>query len=388
MLRENDFRPLASLASCGKRGVLAGAVAVTRSQQKTVNFVGTCLQGDARDLSARIVAECLDQKQGGISGNQGIEVRHHAVLPEEGTFVPVDIERPAYHLAFAVDANGCTRNVSRKRAEVPHHTVLPEESVKGCVAGQVRGTDDLTLIVDVKSIAQHRASEVAEVGCPAVLPEQGVVRSQRVYAQTREADGLTSVVDRRSLSVRVSSKCRKFLDVAVSPDDRLKLQNLGGDRGIAGWVWRGNLRLPGDLAPAVNSGDEAVIASQRRQRGHHPLLPEKWETYKVGAENAKILPQRVWSGSIRTTPDFVALVGSKRPTAVRTSQRAEVGHHALLPEEGVRSCVSGQGRKSCHRVSVVHARGEAKRPAECAEVCDGEASMLRGQLKGGYQHSK
>ena|SRR5215472_8210993 len=75
MLRENDFRPLASLASCGKRGVLAGAVAVTRSQQKTVNFVGTCLQGDARDLSARIVAECLDQKQGGISGNQGIEVR-------------------------------------------------------------------------------------------------------------------------------------------------------------------------------------------------------------------------------------------------------------------------------------------------------------------------
>src|SRR5215469_13770632 len=158
MLRENDFRPLASLASCGKRGVLAGAVAVTRSQQKTVNFVGTCLQGDARDLSARIVAECLDQKQGAISGNQGIEVRHHAVLPEEGTFVPVDIERPAYHLAFAVDANGCTRNVPRKRAEVPHHTVLPEEGVLSCVSRQGRTSVHGASVVDAMGEAK-RADE-------------------------------------------------------------------------------------------------------------------------------------------------------------------------------------------------------------------------------------
>src|SRR5215469_5034045 len=337
MLRENDFRPLASLASCGKRGVLAGAVAVTRSQQKTVNFVGTCLQNDGRDLSARIVAECLDQKQGAISGNQGVEVRHHAVLPEEGTFVVVYIERPAYHLAFAVDGNACTRNVPRKRAEVPHHTVLPEEGVKGCVAGQARCTDHLTLIVDVKTNVGPCASEVAEVGCPAVLPEQGV--SLKHCARTRVADGLTNVVDRQSLSVRVPGKCWEFLDVAVSPNDRLNVQNLGSNRGIAGWVWRRNLRYPGDLAPVVNLGGLAVIASQRRQRGHHALLPEKWETYKVGAEKAKIFSQRVWSGSLRTTPDFVALGGFERRSAVRTSQCAEVGHHAFLPEEAVHSCV-------------------------------------------------
>src|SRR5262249_46599142 len=149
--------------------------------------------------------------------------------------------------------------------------------------------------------------------------------------------------------------------------------NLGSDRGIAGWVWGRSLCLPSDLAPAVNPSGEAVIAAQRRQRGHYALLPEKWETYKVGAEKAKIFPQRVWSGSIRTTPDFAALVGSKRGIAVGTSQCAEVGHHAFLPEEGVQSSVSGQVRKSCHRASVVDAPGEAKRPAECAEVCDGVA---------------
>src|SRR5215469_11013904 len=230
------------------------------------------------------------------------------------------------------------------------------------------------------------ASEVAEVGCAAVLPEQGV--SLKHCARTRVADGLTNVVDRQSLSVRVPGKCWEFLDVAVSPNDRLNVQNLGSNRGIAGWVWRRNLRYPGDLAPVVNLGGLAVIASQRRQRGHHALLPEKWETYKVRAEKAKIFSQRVWSGSLRTTPDFVALVGSKRPTAVRTSQCAEVGHHALSPQEGVHSCVSGQGRKSCHRASVVHARAEANRAAECAEVCHGEASMLPGQLKRAYQHSK
>jgi len=96
----------------------------------------------------------------------------------------------------------------------------------------------------------------------------------------------------------------------------------------------------------------------------------------VGTVNAKIFPQRVWSGSLRSTPDFVVLAESEIRTAVRTSQCAEVDHHAFLPEEGVLSCVSGKGRNSIHGASVVDASGEAKRPAECAEVCDGVASVL------------
>jgi len=44
----------AHLASCGKRGALAGDLVVTRGQQEGVNFAGICLQGDAGDLPARI----------------------------------------------------------------------------------------------------------------------------------------------------------------------------------------------------------------------------------------------------------------------------------------------------------------------------------------------
>jgi len=56
---ESDLRAFAGRASCGKRGVLAGAVAVTRGRQKSVNFAGTCIKGEASDLSARIVAASL-----------------------------------------------------------------------------------------------------------------------------------------------------------------------------------------------------------------------------------------------------------------------------------------------------------------------------------------
>ena len=125
VLRKNDLRALAGLASCGWRRSLAGDFAVTRGRQETVNFARTRLQGTTGDLPARIDgADCLQQKQRRISRNQGVEVRHHPVLPEEGTAVPVYIERPAYHLAFAVNADGCARNVPGKRAEgrSSHHS--------------------------------------------------------------------------------------------------------------------------------------------------------------------------------------------------------------------------------------------------------------------------
>ncbi len=47
---EQPLRVSAHLASCGKRGALAGDLVVTRGQQEGVNFTGICLQGDAGDL--------------------------------------------------------------------------------------------------------------------------------------------------------------------------------------------------------------------------------------------------------------------------------------------------------------------------------------------------
>ena len=155
------------------------------------------------------------------------------------------------------------------------------------------------------------------------------------------------------------------MDVAVSPDNRLNLQNLGkaGDRGFTGWVWRGNLRIPRDLAPAVDSSGEAVVAPQRGQRGDHALLPEKRETYKVRTETAKILPQRVWSASFDGAAGIIALIRSPTCKAVGASQCAEVGHNTIPPQEGVRGCIAGQRRKAFDCAAVIDAPGPAKRSA-------------------------
>jgi len=95
----------------------------------------------------------------------------------------------------------------------------------------------LILVVDGKSSDVPYASEVAEVGRRAILPKQGVVLN-RDAALSREADGLALVVNRHGLSVRGARERGEFLDVAVSPDDSLSLENWG----LAGWVSRGILR--------------------------------------------------------------------------------------------------------------------------------------------------
>jgi hypothetical protein len=43
ILRENDLRYSAALASCGSRGTFASDFAVTRGRQESVNFACTCL---------------------------------------------------------------------------------------------------------------------------------------------------------------------------------------------------------------------------------------------------------------------------------------------------------------------------------------------------------
>jgi hypothetical protein len=284
--RENDLRASAGLALCGKRGALAGDAAVTRGQQEGVNFTTSCLQGDAGDLPARIYgACCLEQKQGGVGGNQGVEVGHHAVLPEKGSAVFRLIAGPPNYLALAVNPVAAARKVTWKCPEVPHHAVFPEESVNGCVARQVGETGHLALVINVVREV-YTASETAEVSHRAVLPQQCV---KRRCATTRDPGNLVAVVDRRSKSIRVAGECREFLDLALFPDNRLKLENL---RGLAGWIRCTILRLPDHLATAVNPGGKTVTASQCRERGRHAFLPNGRQTYQVRTETNKNLPPK------------------------------------------------------------------------------------------------
>ena len=171
------------------------------SRQEGVHLARADLQGNAGDLSPIIDGpRCLQEIQRGVRRDERVEIRHHAILPEVGTFVAVYIKRSAHHLAFAVNAVAITPKVAGQRAEVGHHTSLPEEGVKGCVASQFGDTDHLTLVIDIIAPIGARAPEVAEVNNPAVLPEHG---AKRGTANSRGAGGLAPVVDRISHCVRV-----------------------------------------------------------------------------------------------------------------------------------------------------------------------------------------
>src|SRR6202022_740005 len=81
------------------------------------------------------------------------------------------------------------------------------------------------------------------VGHRAVLPEHAV---KSFCAIARLADGLAFVVDGVGEPVRVASDSREFLNLALFPEHRPKVQNLA--RGYAGWIRLIILSYPGHLA--------------------------------------------------------------------------------------------------------------------------------------------
>ena len=64
--------------------------------------------------------------------DQGVEVGHFVVLPDEGASVAVSIDRLTYDLALLVDAVGEAVQIPRKRAEVFEAAVFgPKDGVAG-----------------------------------------------------------------------------------------------------------------------------------------------------------------------------------------------------------------------------------------------------------------
>jgi hypothetical protein len=103
----------------------------------------------------------------------------NAALHNHRARIIVLVLRPANHDTTVVDRDGKARNVTGKRAEIGHAAVLPEEGVSVLVAGQVRITGYLALVVDAKCDMSESCTfpaEIAEIGRYAILPEQGVKR--------------------------------------------------------------------------------------------------------------------------------------------------------------------------------------------------------------------
>jgi hypothetical protein len=161
-------------------------------------------------------------------------------------------EKP-YNLAAIVETRGGARQISGKRAEVGHHSLPPKESVRRRIAGEVGIPDNLTLVVNVGSNIVSATSKVAKVSNRPILPKQSMkerlVRSITRCTGTRPAHDFSSVVEGESGSVRVTGKCRQFVNFAPLPNDRLKSEHLGWN---ASRVWAVVLYLTHHLIPVVD----------------------------------------------------------------------------------------------------------------------------------------
>jgi hypothetical protein len=310
-----------------------------RSRQESRPLTGVRIESPSRDLP-KIIDVLRGGEHVGIAGpDEGIEVRHDTVLPKERAAAAGRVARNADDLAPFVDAMGFAIHVSGKSAEILD-TIMsrPEERVQLRVVGIVTGltgkTDDVTLLIDGHRRVPRVASEVADIGDPAVFPEHGVrggESSNRLVTSARDADDLASVVDRGSSAGGVPGEHRKFADLASVrlPDDSAKLQDLGRD---AGRVMHGVLRPPDDLAMVVRAGGKAVIAPQRRKRAHHARLPHEPKACRAGSgspgeksRTTPVLAQRIRRVGLGDPCDQTDVVlHGPRDAAVGSAESAEV----------------------------------------------------------------
>ena len=83
----------------------------------------------------------------------------------------IRVQRCADHLTAVVNGVGKAREVPRKRADIPHPCLFgPEEGMKGCVAGQVRMTNHLTLVVDCTGVVSAESPSPPRLPRSVTLP--------------------------------------------------------------------------------------------------------------------------------------------------------------------------------------------------------------------------
>ena len=120
------------------------------------------------------------------------------------------------------------------------------------------------------------------------LPKQGmsgteIELGERIEARavSREADDLAEVVDSGGKSFPVLAGYSELLDLAIFPDDRLKLELLGS---LAIQVRRSVLRKSDHVASIVDLVDrtvvalDAVLVYEHRELLNHAILPSERTT--------------------------------------------------------------------------------------------------------------
>ena len=165
--------------------------------------------------------------------------------------------RGPYDLAHVANREGAA-GVTLAGPEVRHRAVLPEEGVLHPVGLRVAVTDDLTGLVDpVGPTEAANATERPEVGHRAVLPEEGVGQTEGLAVP----HDLARVVDVPGLG-RIAAEGPDVAHRAVRPKEGARPAGSPG--------------CPADdVAPVVEAIGIAIRATERPEVRHRAVLPEE-----------------------------------------------------------------------------------------------------------------
>src|SRR5579863_3972710 len=252
---------------------------ITGNRHESGAGVANPIDGYACDLPT--VVDVAGVVQIDASGNERVEVGHHAVFPDiRGAKRVGCVARMPHNLPLVVNATGECQRAPGKRAEVGDNALLPQPRMIGGVVGQERLTEHLTSVVDVQANAQEGPLQPADIGRRTVFPDDRMKATgvSDVGANPRTSSGLAVVIDRVAKSIRVAGERMELLDLALfrPPNDRLELKHLGRR---AGCVPDAILRKPHDLAFVIHIFCLRVIAAgERGERRHHAVLPKEPET--------------------------------------------------------------------------------------------------------------
>src|SRR5256885_6258931 len=206
-----------------------------------------------------------------LPARESAKVGHDASIPKEGAVPPPVVRRPtedhapADDLPSIVDCGGMT--LALADAEVRHRAVLPEEGA-GHVGRVDTRSDHLTRVVDVggggAAVSAGRTSHGSEVRHRAVIPEGQALR--RVVPTL--PDYLTVIVDRRSLTPCVAGE-RPEIEDGSRPGGRGRPQHR-----VIPAVGR-HLTRPPSVACVVGPVRGALVVPQGSEIDHCPALPEE-----------------------------------------------------------------------------------------------------------------
>src|SRR5580704_6613911 len=129
-----------------------------------VRFTGVAFQGrKSDDLALLVDGACGLQIQSGVLRNQSIQVACCSIAPKHGPGTEARANGNSQHQAVVADGDGRAVRIAGQSSEIGDVALLPEKTMKACVAGGVRSSHNLPVIVQAGSVDSDKPSVSAKI---------------------------------------------------------------------------------------------------------------------------------------------------------------------------------------------------------------------------------